>query len=251
MKGILFVCLFVCLHPIKYFELSGRSHAGTLLQLKNRNRSARDVCVAFATHAGLVYDVTDTDCCAGTNWQLSLTVVFLQTFRHPFRNTRDVQVETVAVLYFIRSISLIKVLRFSFSLRLSLLKIHRYVCLFLIFFSFLFFFMAGRVQELCESRCGRPGLPVPNSPYGFCGRKATLNWNFMPGTGQSETDFACFASSLFCLPDLCVCVCVCVWQLGYCLPQYIKFHFVAPDRMEWNVTPSNAMAGNGVCSAEC
>ena len=36
-----------------------------------------------------------------------------------------------------------------------------------------------RAQELCEtwkSRC-RPGLPVPNSPYGLCGRKATLNVN--------------------------------------------------------------------------
>ena len=32
-----------------------------------------------------------------------------------------------------------------------------------------------RVQELCESRGGRPGLPVPNSPYSLCGRKATLN----------------------------------------------------------------------------
>ena len=32
-----------------------------------------------------------------------------------------------------------------------------------------------RAQELCESRGGRPGLPVPNSPYGLCGRKATLN----------------------------------------------------------------------------
>ena len=32
-----------------------------------------------------------------------------------------------------------------------------------------------RAQELCESRSGRPGLPVPNSPYGLCGRKATLN----------------------------------------------------------------------------
>ena len=32
-----------------------------------------------------------------------------------------------------------------------------------------------RVQELCESRLGgRPGLPVPNSPYGLCGRKATF-----------------------------------------------------------------------------
>ena len=32
-----------------------------------------------------------------------------------------------------------------------------------------------RAQRLCESRGARPGLPVPNSPYGFCGRKATLN----------------------------------------------------------------------------
>ena len=32
-------------------------------------------------------------------------------------------------------------------------------------------------QELCESRGGRPGLPVPNSPYGLCGRKTILNLN--------------------------------------------------------------------------
>ena len=32
-----------------------------------------------------------------------------------------------------------------------------------------------RAQELCKSRGSRPGLPVPNSPYGLCGRKATLN----------------------------------------------------------------------------
>ena len=32
-----------------------------------------------------------------------------------------------------------------------------------------------RSQELCESGGGRPGLPVPNGPYGLCGRKATLN----------------------------------------------------------------------------
>ena len=31
-----------------------------------------------------------------------------------------------------------------------------------------------RVQELCESRDGRPGLPVPNSPYGLCGRRTVL-----------------------------------------------------------------------------
>ena len=29
-----------------------------------------------------------------------------------------------------------------------------------------------RAQELCESRGGRPGFPVPNSPYGFRGAKA-------------------------------------------------------------------------------
>ena len=31
-----------------------------------------------------------------------------------------------------------------------------------------------RAQELCESRGGRLGLPVPNSPYSLCGHKATL-----------------------------------------------------------------------------
>ena len=28
-----------------------------------------------------------------------------------------------------------------------------------------------------ESRDGRPGLPVPTKAYGFCGRKATLNYS--------------------------------------------------------------------------
>ena len=32
-------------------------------------------------------------------------------------------------------------------------------------------------QELCERRGGRHGLHVSNSPYGFCGRQATLNSN--------------------------------------------------------------------------
>ena len=31
-----------------------------------------------------------------------------------------------------------------------------------------------RVQELCESRGGHPGLPVPNKPYGCCRRKVTF-----------------------------------------------------------------------------
>ena len=31
------------------------------------------------------------------------------------------------------------------------------------------------VQELCESRGGRPGLSRPNEPSGFRGRKELLN----------------------------------------------------------------------------
>ena len=34
------------------------------LPKKNRNRLARDALDTFATHAGCVYDVTDTDCWA-------------------------------------------------------------------------------------------------------------------------------------------------------------------------------------------
>ena len=43
-----------------------------------------------------------------------------------------------------------------------------------IFVSHSLFEKPVRAQELCESGGGRPGLPVPNSPYGLCGRKATL-----------------------------------------------------------------------------
>ena len=39
-------------------------------------------------------------------------------------------------------------------------------------------------QELCDSRGGRPGLPVLNSPYGLCGRKATLNLTVRESEGQ-------------------------------------------------------------------
>ena len=41
-----------------------------------------------------------------------------------------------------------------------------------------------RAQELCKSRDGRPGLPVPNKPDGFCGRKATLKQT-KPSRSQS------------------------------------------------------------------
>ena len=33
---------------------------------------------------------------------------------------------------------------------------------------------AFKALEMCESGGGRPGRPVPDKPYGFCGRKATL-----------------------------------------------------------------------------
>ena len=33
--------------------------------------------------------------------------------------------------------------------------------------------LVNRAQEVCESGGGRPGLPVPNSPYRLCGRRAT------------------------------------------------------------------------------
>ena len=34
--------------------------------------------------------------------------------------------------------------------------------------------MTCRAQELCASWGGCPGLPIPDKPYGFCGRKVTL-----------------------------------------------------------------------------
>ena len=39
---------------------------------------------------------------------------------------------------------------------------------------------ASELKELCESRGGRPVLPVPNSSYGVCGCIATLNLNQRP-----------------------------------------------------------------------
>ena len=42
-------------------------------------------------------------------------------------------------------------------------------------------------QDLCESGGGRPGFPVPNSLYGLCGRKATLNLNELRGQELCES----------------------------------------------------------------
>ena len=44
----------------------------------------------------------------------------------------------------------------------------------------------GRARELCESPGGRPGLPVLNKPYGFCGRTATLNLNISRAVHPQE-----------------------------------------------------------------
>ena len=48
-----------------------------------------------------------------------------------------------------------------------------------------FFPATVRTKALCESRGGRPGLPVPKSPYGLCGRKATLNSNYITSEFRS------------------------------------------------------------------
>ena len=42
------------------------------------------------------------------------------------------------------------------------------------------FLRKPRARGLCESRGGRPGLPVPNKLDGFCGRKAALKFNETP-----------------------------------------------------------------------
>ena len=49
----------------------------------------------------------------------------------------------------------------------------------------------SELGKLCESRGGRPGLPVPNKPCGFCGRKAALKEEDYRGHGRErdrETD---------------------------------------------------------------
>ena len=35
--------------------------------------------------------------------------------------------------------------------------------------------LKDRTQELCESGGGRPGLPIPKSPYSLCRHKETLH----------------------------------------------------------------------------
>ena len=51
-----------------------------------------------------------------------------------------------------------------------------------------------RALELSESRGGRPGLPVPNNPYGLCCRVATVNLNILSVESQASGEH-CVASS--------------------------------------------------------
>ena len=44
-----------------------------------------------------------------------------------------------------------------------------------------------RPQELCELKGNRLGLPVPNSSYDLCGRKATLNSNSVGTAWYADT----------------------------------------------------------------
>ena len=54
--------------------------------MKSRKRLARDVFDTFASYAGLVYDVTDTDCCAQNN---STHGHLFSTFKRRFFKKRD------------------------------------------------------------------------------------------------------------------------------------------------------------------
>ena len=67
---------------------------------------------------------------------------------------------------------------------------------------------------MCESRGGRPGLSVPNRPYGLCGRKATLTLN-------EPLPAACVGLSVSRLPSWVtpgmVSVCFNYWQDSVCI----------------------------------
>ena len=67
--------------------------------------------------------------------------------------------------------------------------------------------MGIRAQEVCESRSGRPGLPVPNSLYGLYGRKATLNER---RGSTKKTNSRALTNLVLVYMCVCVCVCVCV-----------------------------------------
>ena len=55
-----------------------------------------------------------------------------------------------------------------------------------------------RAQELCESRGGRPGHPIPNKPYGFYGRKPKFDEEYRSFFPQSSRYSHC--ASPHCAP---------------------------------------------------
>ena len=60
-----------------------------------------------------------------------------------------------------------------------------------------------RAQGLCESRGGRPGLPVLNKPYGFCGPKAPLRLSIRAQELCESQGGRPGFPSLICLYGLC------------------------------------------------
>ena len=58
------------------------------------------------------------------------------------------------------------------------------------------FWFGISVQELCDCQCGRPWLPIPNSPYGHCERKVL--WKKVWYGGCGATKFV-FVLIYFCL----------------------------------------------------
>ena len=82
-----------------------------------------------------------------------------------------------------------------------------------------------RPQELCESRGGRPGLPVPNTPDGFCGRKATLNYTAAHFTGNRDAVFeSCFGRPLLIWAVAVVCLSLTCRRQQWCLtPRWVLY----------------------------
>ena len=70
---------------------------------------------------------------------------------------------------------------------------------------------------MCESRDGRSGLPVSNSPYGLCERKATVNsifssvpvfcFCFVFSSSSFVVAAALYGLFLFCLLTFCLFAC--------------------------------------------
>ena len=56
-------------------------------------------------------------------------------------------------------------------------------------------FVDVRAQGLFDGRDDRPGFPVPNSPYGLCGRKAALNCSISELRGCVNLEVAVLGSA--------------------------------------------------------